>query len=217
MHVGVILFRGTGADARRYVESDRSRADDYYLGAEASVAEFTALDGDGNVTATLGLDPEVYAAWVDWTSPLTGESMGRPRLPGEGRQGSPRFAEMVVNAPKSLSIAAALPPEVSEALDRAQQDAVAEIQHWLAQHSVTRVGPRGKQEVVPVEALQTEGGRWIPNFDPSSVTNPVRGQLKFSFTDCNHGRVDFTSSTPGYGEGHMDLARLTQPSGLSCP
>jgi conjugative relaxase-like TrwC/TraI family protein len=155
MHGGVILFRGTGADARRYVEADRSRADDYYLGAEASVAEFTALDGDGNVTATLGLDPEAYSAWVDWTNPLTGESMGRPRLPGEGRQGSPRFAEMVVNAPKSLSIAAALHPEVSDALDRAQQDAVAEIQHWLAQHSVTRVGPRGKQEVVPVEALQT--------------------------------------------------------------
>lgn len=154
MRGGVILFRGTGADARRYVEADRSRADDYYLSAEASVAAFTALDGNGNVTAMLGLDPEAYAAWADWTSPLTGESMGRPRLPGEGRQGSPRFAEMVVNAPKSLSIAAALHPEVSEALDRAQQDAVAEIQRWLAQHSVTRVGPRGKQEVVPIEALQ---------------------------------------------------------------
>ena len=155
MHGGVILFRGTGADARRYVEVDRSRADDYYLGADASVAEFTALDGDGNVTAALGLGPEAYAGWVDWMNPLTGESMGRPRLPGEGRQGSPRFAEMVVNAPKSLSIAAALHPEVSEALDRAQRDAVAEIQHWLAQHSVTRVGPRGRQEVVPVQQLQT--------------------------------------------------------------
>ncbi len=155
MHGGVILFRGTGADARRYVEADRSRADDYYLGADASVAEFTALDGDGNVTAALGLDPEAYAGWVDWINPLTGDSMGRPRLPGEGRQGSPRFAEMVVNAPKSLSIAAALHPEVSDALDRAQQDAVSEIQRWLAQHSVTRVGPRGKQEVVPVEQLQT--------------------------------------------------------------
>ncbi|HVT33151.1 MAG TPA: hypothetical protein VHE32_10915 [Rhodanobacteraceae bacterium] len=44
-----------------------------------------------------------------------------------------------------------------------------------------------------------------------------RGELKFSFTDCNHGRVDFTSSTPGYGEGHMDLARLTLPAGLRCP
>ena len=155
MHGGVILFRGTGADARRYVEADRSRADDYYLDADTSVAEFTALDRDGNVTAALGLAPEAYAGWVDWVNPLTGESMGKPRLPGEGRQGSPRFAEMVVNAPKSLSIAAALHPEVSDALDRAQQDAVAEIQHWLAQHSVTRVGPRGKQEVVPVQQLQT--------------------------------------------------------------
>ncbi len=155
MHGGVILFRGTGADARRYVEADRSRADDYYLGADTSVAEFTALDGDGNVTATLGLDPDAYAGWVDWMNPLTGESMGKPRMPGEGRQGSPRFAEMVVNAPKSLSIAAALHPEVSAVLDRAEQDVVGEIQRWLAQHSVTRAGPRGKQEVVPVSQLQT--------------------------------------------------------------
>ena len=100
MHGGVILFRGTGADARRYVEADRSRADDYYLGADASVAAFTALDSAGNVTAALGLDPEAYAAWVDWVNPVTGESMGTPRLPGVGKQGSPRFAEMVVNAPK---------------------------------------------------------------------------------------------------------------------
>lgn len=155
MHGGVVPFRGTGADARRYVEADRSRADDYYLGADTSVAGFTALDGDGNVTATLELDPEEYAGWVDWINPLTGESMGRPRLAGEGRQGSPRFMEMVVNAPKSLSIAAALHPEVCDALDRAQQDAVAQIQRWLAGHSVTRVGPRGKQEVVPVQRLQT--------------------------------------------------------------
>ena len=155
MHGGVILFRGTGADARRYVEADRSRADDYYLGADAAVAGFTALDGDGSVAAALGLDPETYFAWVEWTNPLTGESMGKPRLPGEGRLGSPRFAEMVVNAPKSLSIAAALHPEVSGALDRAQQDAVGEVQHWLAQHSVTRVGPRGKQEIVSVSQLQT--------------------------------------------------------------
>lgn len=155
MHGGVILFRGTGADARRYVDADRSRADDYYLGADASVAAFTALDSAGNVTAALELDPEAYAAWVDWVNPVTGESMGTPRLPGVGKQGSPRFAEMVVNAPKSLSIAAALHPEVSDVLDRAQQDAVAEIQAWLAEHSVTRVGPRGKQEVVPVQQLQT--------------------------------------------------------------
>ncbi|MFC3397863.1 MobF family relaxase [Microbacterium amylolyticum] len=155
MHGGVILFRGTGADARRYVEADRSRADDYYLGDDASVAQFTTLDSEGNVTAALGLDPETYAGWVDWVNPVAGESMGIPRLPGQGRQGSPRFAEMVVNTPKSLSIAAALHPKVSDALDRAQQDAVAEIQRWVAQHSVTRVGPRGRQEVVPAREVQT--------------------------------------------------------------
>ena len=157
MHGGVILFRGTGTDARRYVEADRSRADDYYLGEGTTVAEFAVIDGAGNVTTALGLDPGAYAGWVDWMNPVTGESMGTPRLPGEGRQGSPRFMEMVVTSPKSLSIAAALHPEVSDALDQAQQAALSEIRRWLSQHSVTRVGPRGRQEVVPIEHMQVVG------------------------------------------------------------
>jgi thymidine kinase len=155
MKGGVILFRGAGADARRYLESDRSRADDYYLEGGVALAEFSAVNGAGETIGEVALSPEEYAQWVDWTNPLTGESMGAPRQAGSGRQGSPRFAEMVVNAPKSLSIAAALHPEVSAALDAAQADAVAEIRRWLGQHSVTRVGPRGRQEVVPVEQLET--------------------------------------------------------------
>lgn len=155
MKGGVILFRGSGTDARRYLESDRSRADEYYLESGVALAEFSVVDAQGRVIGAVGLTPEEYAQWVDWVNPLTGESMGTRRLPGAGRQGSPRFAEMVVNAPKSLSIAAALHPEVSEVLDAAQKDAVAEIRAWLGQHSVTRVGPRGKQEVVPIEQLET--------------------------------------------------------------
>lgn len=154
---GVIPFRGTGADALRYVEADRSRADDYYLGAETSVAQFAQLNSSGEVTAELALDPEAYAGWVDWTNPLTGESMGTPRRAGVDRGGSPRFMEMVINTPKSLSIAAALHPEVSEALDAAQQDALSEIRRWLALHSVTRVGSLGAQEVVPIEQMQIVG------------------------------------------------------------
>lgn len=157
MHGGVVPFRGTGADALRYVEADRARADDYYLGAEATMAQFAALDSSGTVTDRLDLDPVAYAGWVDWTDPLTGEQMGRPRLAGPDRQASPRFMAMVINGPKSLSIAAALPPEVSEALDAAQQDALSEIQRWLARHSVTRVGPLGAQEHVPVERMQVVG------------------------------------------------------------
>jgi hypothetical protein len=152
---GVTLFRGAGQAARRYLESDRSTADEYYLHAGTVLAEFTVTNARGELVAERSLAPDEYAAWVDWTDPLTGRSMGVPREAGAGKRGSPRFAEMVVNTPKSLSIAAALYPEVSTALDAAQQDAAADIRLWLAQHSVTRVGPRRAQEMVPVEALQT--------------------------------------------------------------
>ena len=126
MHGGVILFRGTGADALRYVEADRSRADDYYLSDGAGI-EYAVLDASGEAVLVRALSNEEYAGWVDWINPDTGERMGRPRLAGQDRLGSPRFAEMTINGPKSLSIAAALHPEVSAALDRAQQDALAEI------------------------------------------------------------------------------------------
>jgi plastocyanin len=68
-----------------------------------------------------------------------------------------------------------------------------------------------------VSADLTTGGRWIPNFDPTTVVNNPWGTLTFSFTDCNHGRVDFASTYQNYGTNHMDLQRLTQPVGLACP
>lgn len=46
MHGGVILFRGTGADALRYVEADRNRADDYYLSDGAGIA-YAVLEASG--------------------------------------------------------------------------------------------------------------------------------------------------------------------------
>ncbi len=159
MKGGVILFHGSGAAARRYVEADRSRADEYYLGADDAVAEYAVLDGRGEVTATHALSADEYEGWVDWINPETGESMGTPRAAAEDTKGSPLFAEMTINAPKSLSVAAAPHPEVSDALDAAQQDALAEIRRWLGQHSVTRVGPRDAREVVPIEHMQVVGIR----------------------------------------------------------
>jgi len=102
------------------------------------------------VVSVGALTPEEYASWVDCINPFTNECMGTPRDAGDGRQGSPRFAEMVVNAPKSLSIAAALHPEVSAVLDIAQKDAAAQIRRWLGEESVTRVGPRGSAGRGPV-------------------------------------------------------------------
>ena len=60
------------------------------------------------------------------------------------------------------------------------------------------------------------GGRWIPNFDPNQIVTNPWGTLTFTFTDCNHGKVDF-NSVVGYGTGSMNLTRLTQPAGVTCP
>ena len=66
------------------------------------------------------------------------------------------------------------------------------------------------------EVEMPTGGRWIPNFDPNTITRNPWGTLNFTFTDCDHGRVDF-NSVAGYGTGSMNLTRLTQPAGLMCP
>ena len=199
MKGGVILFRGIGAAARRYLESDRSTADEYYLEGGTALAEFTVTDSAGEVTETRTLDPKQYAAWVDWTDPISSTSMGIPRGAGEGMRGSPRFAEMVINAPKSLSIAAALHPEVSDTLDAAQQDAAAEIRRWLAQHSVTRIGPRHAREIVPVQQLQTV-----------AVTH------KTSRAGDPHRHIHFQIGTRVYAAGNwrgLDTAALFRQQG----
>jgi hypothetical protein len=82
---GVRPFRGSGADARRYVESDRSTADDYYLSTDAVFAAWTLTDATGATVAAAELEPEAYADWVDWTHPVTGESMGTPRVASADR------------------------------------------------------------------------------------------------------------------------------------
>ena len=60
------------------------------------------------------------------------------------------------------------------------------------------------------------GGRFPPNFDAANVHQQNWGTLTFSFSDCDHGRVDWVSGVPGYGTGGMDLTRLTLPVGLTC-
>jgi hypothetical protein len=60
------------------------------------------------------------------------------------------------------------------------------------------------------------GGRFIPNFDPTKVVHNPWGSLTLTFTDCDHGKVDF-ASTAGYGSGSMNLTRLTLPAGVVCP
>jgi len=145
----VKFYRGAARAARAYVERDRSRADDYYLGEGTGVAELLTATPDG-VARAGRMDGEAYEKWVAGTDLGTGRKKGRVREDANAL----RFLEVTVNGPKTWSLAAALHPEVSAALDEAQDLAAAEIVGWVAQHATTRVGPRRRQVQVPVERIE---------------------------------------------------------------
>ena len=150
MHGGLKFYRGAARAARAYVELDHSRADDYYLSEGSGVAERLIAAPDLGVERADSMDGETYEQWV------AGVDLGVGRKKGHVRDeaNALRFVEVVINGPKTWSLAAVLYPEISAALDRAQDKAVAEIVNWVAEHATTRLGPRGRQVQVPVERIQ---------------------------------------------------------------
>ena len=158
MHGGVKFYRGSAGAARSYVEADRSRVDDYYLAEGTGVATRyvattpPAAGGPGISAVQDGgtLDGDAYERWVAGYDVETGAPKGRLRTDERGL----RFVEVVVNGPKTWSLAATLHPEIAAAYDAAQDKAATEIIGWLAEHATTRVGPRGRQVQVPVEQIE---------------------------------------------------------------
>jgi exodeoxyribonuclease V alpha subunit len=149
MHGGVKVYRGTAAAARNYLDADRSRADDYYLTEGTGIARRFVTGPDGCVVELASLTGDGYEAWVAGVDPETGQPRGRLRADAS----AVRFVEVVVNGPKSWSLAAELHPDLAAAYEAAQDRAGGQIIGWLAEHMTTRVGPRGGQVAVPVEAL----------------------------------------------------------------
>ncbi|GAC1379860.1 MAG: hypothetical protein NVSMB48_04550 [Marmoricola sp.] len=154
MHGGVKFYRGAAAAARNYVEADRSRADDYYLAEGSGLAQRYVGAADrfgGTVTVADGgrLDGDDFERWVAGYT-ADGSPKGRLRKDDQAL----RFVEVVVNGPKTWSLAASVDPAVAAAYDAAQEHAATEIIGWLAEHSTTRVGPRGNQVQVPVEQIE---------------------------------------------------------------
>lgn len=96
------------------------------------------------------MDANTYEQWVAGIDVDTGTAEGRLRADDNAL----RFVEMVANGPKTWSLAAALNPEISAALDVAQTRAATEIVGWVAQRATTRVGPSGRQVQVPVEQIE---------------------------------------------------------------
>lgn len=66
-----------------------------------------------------------------------------------------------------------------------------------------------------IEVIKAEGGRFLPNFDPASISNPVLGTMRLIFDSCTNGRVEY-QFTQGYGSGSWPINRLTVAAGLSC-
>jgi exodeoxyribonuclease V alpha subunit len=149
MHGGVKFYRGAAAAARSYVEADHSRADDYYLAEGSGLAEHY-IAGPGAVQRVGELDGAAYERWVAGYDVLTGAAKGRLREDARAL----RFVEVVINGPKSWSLAAALHPDIATAYDAAMDRAASEVIGWVAEHATTRVGPRGRQVQVPIEQLE---------------------------------------------------------------
>src|SRR3954447_5712672 len=149
MHGGMKIYAGAPSAARHYVEAGRGRADDYYLTEGTGIARRYSAGG-GRVQELSPLAGDGYEAWVAGLDPDTGMARGRLRTDDRAVQ----FVEVVVNGPKSWSLAAALHPDVAAAYDAAQDRAATQIIGWLGEHATTRVGPRGGQVQVPVEVLE---------------------------------------------------------------
>ena len=146
VHGGMKVYRGSPTAARNYVEADRARADDYYLTEGAGVAErYTVTSSCGLGATRLSregtLDGDAYESWVAGC-----DTAGAPK--------AVRFVEVVINGPRTWSLAAELHPEIARAYDEAQDRAAREIICWVAEHSTTRIDPRGRQVLVPVERIE---------------------------------------------------------------
>jgi hypothetical protein len=82
---------------------------------------------------------------------------------------------------------------------------------------IVGLGPiSGNQAVLQGSQAVGSGARFPPNFDSANVHTQAWGSLTFTFSDCNHGHVDWAATSPGYGSGGTDITRLTLPAGLTC-
>ena len=163
MKGGVKFYRGAAAGARAYLEAERSRADDYYLregdGYARRLDAAVTLDGEVAVRERGWIAGDEYEAWVAGVDPDTGEARGRLRADAN----AVRFVEVIVNGPKSWSLAAELHPDIAQAYEAAQDRAAEQIVKWMGQHATTRVGPRGQQVSTPVEYLDAVAIRHYTN------------------------------------------------------
>lgn len=80
---------------------------------------------------------------------------------------------------------------------------------------MTGVGEIDGEKIEFPELVSPEGGKFGPDFDPSEVSQPVWGSLRFKFSDCDNAVVEY-DGPKAYGKGELDVVRLTSIWGLGC-
>jgi hypothetical protein len=69
--------------------------------------------------------------------------------------------------------------------------------------------------VATLSNVRPLGTFFPPNFSGSQITLQPFGSMTLTFSSCSAGRVDF-NLPDGFGQGFMNLTRLTQPAGVDC-
>ena len=75
----------------------------------------------------------------------------------------------------------------------------------------------GRSNSVTLPATVSTGAKFPPSYSESDRTIQPWGSLTFTFSDCNHAIVAWTSELPGYASGSFAISRLTQIDGTECP
>jgi len=71
---------------------------------------------------------------------------------------------------------------------------------------------------IVMDVARRLGGKFPPNFNPAEAVGTPWGTLTFTFTDCTHGHVDWTTTDAAFTPtGSLDIERLTQIAGTTCP
>src|SRR4051812_26205081 len=191
MHGGMKVYTGAPAAARHYVEAGRGRADDYYLAEGTGIARRYAA-GAGRVREVAPLSGDGYEGWVAGVDPVTGDLRGRLRT----NDRAVRFVEVLVNGPKSWSLAAALHPDIAAAYDAAQDRAAEQIIAWPgARDHAGRsawgagAGAGGGTGGGDGAALHLPGRGSAPPSAPADSVSGVRGRKMARAAHRRHSRL----------------------------
>ena len=150
MHGGVKFYRGAAKAARAYVERDRSRADDYYLGEGTGVADAahrhpgrassSGVDGRRDLRAVGRRDRRRHRAQK-----------------GRVREDAQRAAVRRGHRQRPEDLVAGRGPSSGDLGGAGRSPGQGRRPRSSAgspQHATTRVGPRGRQVQVPVERIE---------------------------------------------------------------